>query len=587
MKKLIKLSLALAVVAMATTSCNCFKKMAKNSDLVSVSCTPEVLVLNNGEVPVELTVDFPAKFFNKKAIVKVTPVFVYESGETAVAPFYLQGSKVKENYKVVDFTNGGVVTEKFSVKYTDEMRRSELHLRMEVVCKCEDCDSYVLVDPATAKTITKDQQEVLAANPNSAEAVQILRSCGVKVADGINTLQSDINYGSIMDEMADNYKRVTTTVEKADIKYSINSSRVNAKEVDSAASTAAFKSIVATNVTNDRAKQTLYANGYASPDGPEKFNDKLSKARSESGQDTMEKLLAEYGLDIDAASYGEDWAGFKELVASSDIEDKNLILQVLSLYDSSTQREAEIKNLSSVFAELKSDILPQLRRTQMMNKIDLQGKTDAEMLALVKANRYTDLNVEEILHICNNLDVNDATKATLLDYASKKYNDARCYNNLGVVYTSMGETEKASKAFDSAIKSGAKASELSKNMALLNLAEGDVDAAKTYAAGADASTKSAIAAAQGEYTSAVKGLSGYNAAIAYAQSGNYSAAKSALSSEKSADAEYLSAVIASMEGDVKTSETKLKSAIKMDKSLVEKAATDVNLQNLYESGFKL
>ncbi len=587
MKKLIKLSLMLAVVMMAATSCNCFKKMAKNSDEVSVSCTPEVLTLNNGEVAAELAINFPAKFFNKKAIVKVTPVFVYESGETAAEPFYLQGSKVNGNYKVVDYSNASTVTEKFSVAYTDEMRRCELHARVEVVCKCEDCDAFVLVDPATGKTITKDQQEVLAANPDSAEAAQIRLSCGVKLADGINTLQSDINYGELMDNMADNYKRVTTTVEKADIKYAINSSRVNTKEVESAESTAEFKNIVATNLNNDRATQTLYANGYASPDGPETFNDKLSKARSETGQDTMEKLLAEYGLSIDAASYGEDWEGFKELVASSDIEDKNLILQVLSLYDSSTQREAEIKNLSSVFAELKSDILPQLRRTQMMNKVDLQGKTDAEMLALVSAKRYADLNVEEILHICNNLDVDDATKATLLDYASKKYNDARCYNNLGVVYTSMGETEKASEAFASAIKSGAKADELSKNMALLSLAEGDVDAAKSYAAGADASTKSALAAAEGSYTSAASSLSGYNAAIAYTQAGNYSAAKSALSSETSADAEYLSAVIASMEGDVKTAETKLESAIEMDSSLAEKAATDVNLMNLYESGFSL
>ncbi|MFI3248274.1 MAG: hypothetical protein R3Y39_03995 [Rikenellaceae bacterium] len=587
MKKLIKLSLMLAVVAVATTSCNCFKKMAKNSDQVSVACTPEVLALNNGEVPVELSIAFPAKYFNKKAIVRVTPVFVYETGESAAEPFILQGSKVKENYKVVDFTNGAVVTEKFSVAYTDAMRRSELHLRVEVVCKCEDCDAFVLVDPTTGKTITKDQQEVLASNPDSAEAAQILRTCGIKVADGVNTLQGDIDYGALMDEMDDNYKRVTTTVEKADIKYAINSSRVNTKEVEKAESTSEFKNIVATNLNNDRATQTLYANGYASPDGPETFNDKLSKARSESGYEVMEKLLSEYGLDIDKAAYGEDWDGFKELVMASDIEDKNLILQVLSLYDSSTQREAEIKNLSSVFAELKSDILPQLRRTQMMNKVDLQGKTDAEMLALVEAKRYADLNVEEIMHICNNLDVDNETKVALLDYASKKYDDARCYNNLAMVYTTMGETDKAATALKSAISSGAKADELSKNFALLNLAEGDVDAAKTYAAGADATTQSAIAAAQGDYTAATKAMDGYNAAIAYTQVGNYSAAKSALSSDDSAEAEYLSAVVASLEGDVKTAESKLESAISMDSSLAEKAASDVNLMNLFESGFEL
>ena len=47
------------------------------------------------------------------------------------------------------------------------------------------------------------------------------------------------------------------------------------------------------------------------------------------------------------------------------------------MYSSSTQREDEIKNMSSVFNELKKDILPQLRRSVIVNTIDLEGKTDA------------------------------------------------------------------------------------------------------------------------------------------------------------------------------------------------------------------
>ena len=128
---------------------------------------------------------------------------------------------------------------------------------------------------------------------------------------------------------------------------------------------------------NDRATQNIAVKGYASPDGPVKFNDKLSKARSESGKKVVAKLLKDSGLDIDAAAYGEDWDGFKELVEQSNIKDKDLILQVLSLYNSPAERETEIKNMSTVFNELKKDILPQLRRSVIVNTIDLEGKTDA------------------------------------------------------------------------------------------------------------------------------------------------------------------------------------------------------------------
>ena len=186
---------------------------------------------------------------------------------------------------------------------------------------------------------------------------------------------------------ANDYKNVTTVVTKADILYKINSSKVSKKAIKTE-DLANLEAKVAENKANDRATQSVYVNGYASPDGPEKFNDKLSSARSESGKKAIEKLLADAGLQIDAASYGEDWEGFKEAVAASNIEDKEIILQVLSQYDSSAQREKEIKNLSAVYGTLKKEILPQLRRAQIVNSADITGKTDDEMLALFKAGNF-------------------------------------------------------------------------------------------------------------------------------------------------------------------------------------------------------
>ena len=349
----------------------------------------------------------------------------------------------------------------------------------------------------------------------------------------------------------------------------------------------AFVENVVAQLANDRATQNLFVNGYASPDGPEKFNDKLSNARSESGHKAASKLLKETGMELDAASYGEDWEGFKELVAASNIEDKDIILQVLSRYDSSTQREAEIKNMSAVFTALKKEILPKLRRAQLVNSTDIKGKTNDEMAALINAGRLEELTNEELLYMAESVITDPKVQATVLEYAAKKFNDARAYNNLGVAYAKMGEVKKALASFEKAAQMGLNTNEVNCNLALANLADGNVAKAQQYAAAADAKTKAMMAAAQGSYSAAASTVAGYNAAIANFMNNDLTAAKKAITSDASAKADYLRAVIASKEGDLETAKAQLKSAVAKDAALAAKAANDVNLANLFASGFKL
>ena len=349
----------------------------------------------------------------------------------------------------------------------------------------------------------------------------------------------------------------------------------------------AFKENVVANQANDRASQKLYVNGYASPDGPEKFNDKLSSARSKSGHKAAQKRLKDTGMELDAASYGEDWEGFKEMVAASDIEDKDLILQVLSRYDSSTQRESEIKNMSAVFTELKKEILPKLRRAQLINSTDIKGKTNDEMAALINEGRLEELTNEELLYMAESVLTDAKAKVAVLEYTAKKFNDARAYNNLGVVLAQLGDKAKALTAFEKAAQLGLNNNEINSNLALANLANGNVAKAQQFAAAADAKTKSLISAAQGSYSAAASTLEGYNAAIASTLNNDLSAAKKAIAAETTAKADYLRAVIASKEGDLETAKAQLKSAIAKDATLAAKAAKDVNLANLFASGFKL
>ena len=575
MKNLFKLSAVLAVVVLTLSGCNCFKKMAKNQDDVKLTCTPEVLVLNNGKVDADIAVTFPEKYFNAKAVLKVTPVIVFEGGEVAGTTQYFQGSKVDDNYTVIDKKMGGNYTMHVSFPYDARMACSELQLRAEIKCPKGKCKEFTLVNLNNGAIPTKEEAAVLAAG--GAEADALKRAFGLTVAQGVNTLQRDLNFASAMQDMESGYKNVITEVTKADYKYAINSSRL-AKKAKTSEDLTAFQQKAAEQKDNDRIKQNIYVNGYASPDGPEKFNDKLSAARSESGKKAAEELLKEIGLSLDAASYGEDWEGFKELVAASNIEDKALILSVLESYTSSSEREEQIKNMSNVFTALKKEILPQLRRAQLVNSSDITGKTDDEMAALVRAGKFAELDEKELLHIASTGKLTAAEKIATLEVAAREYKSAAAYNNLGVAYAEVGEGAKAAAAFANAVKAGANASAINNNLALVNLMNGNTEAAKAYTANASKEAKALAAAAEGNYAQAQSQLEGYNAAIAATMNADYTAAKQFIANDKSADADYLRAVIATKQGDMAAATAELKSAIAKDASLAERAKKDVNLR---------
>ena len=575
MKNLFKLSAVLAVVVLTMSSCNCFKKMAKNQDEVNITCTPEVLVLNNGKVDADITVTFPTKYFNAKAVLKVTPVIVFEGGEVAGTTQYFQGSKVDNNYTVIDQKNGGQYTMTVSFPYDERMACSELQLRAEIKCPKGKCKEFTLVNLNNGANPTKEEAAILAAG--GAEADAIKRAFGLTVAQGVNTLQRDLDFASAMQPMASGYKNVITEVTKANYVYAINSSRLT-KKAQSSDELTAFQQKASEQKENDRIKQNIYVNGYASPDGPEKFNDKLSAARSQSGKKAAEKLLEEIGLSLDAASYGEDWEGFKELVAASDIADKELILSVLNSYSSSSEREEQIKNMSQVFGALKKDILPQLRRAQLVNSSDITGKTDDEMAALVRAANFSALDEKEMLHIASTGKLTLNEEVVVLEVAANNYKSAAAYNNLGVAYAEAGEGAKAAEAFAAAVKAGGNASEINNNLALVNLMNGNTEAAKAYTANASKEAKALAAAAEGNYAQAQSQLEGYNAAVAATMNADYTAAKQFIANDASADADYLRAVIATKQGDMATATAELKSAIAKDASYAERCKKDVNLR---------
>jgi Flp pilus assembly protein TadD/outer membrane protein OmpA-like peptidoglycan-associated protein len=566
MKKFATVGLALSLMAAMFVSCGeCYEKMQKNQDQIQVTCNPEVLVLKGSNVSTDITVSFPENYFNKETILKITPVLVYEGGELVGTTKYVQGEDVVGNYTTISRFEGGSYSQNVVFPFVKEAAMGTLELRIEAKCydDCKETADFVPVATlAAAKGIS---------------AIQNLANNSIACCD--NACAAGGNGLAVLEH---NFQRASTTSQEAEILYKINSSVVNKKQL-TAEQIALFKDFVAANSTAERTTlSNIYASGYASPDGPEKFNNKLSEQRSKTGAKAIKKeLKAVEGLNYEIASYGEDWDGFKTLVENSNIEEKDLILNVLQMYSSPVERDKEIQNMSAVFKVLAEEILPQLRRTRFAVEATYAGLTDEEILAAAKAGD-NNLDIEHLLYAAT-LTNDKAEKAAIYEFAAATYHDARAYNNLAVVKAQQGELNAAKTAFEKAAQMGA-SSEVANNLATVAVAMGDLEAAKKYLAGVESeaakANKGAIALAEGNYQEAKANLKGYNLAVAELCDNNIEAAKAAIAEVKGADADYIRAIIANREGETEKAVAYLKSAVAAKPALKAQAENDIEFAAL-------
>ena len=514
MRKQIK-NLAMAVVAIAAVGCASPEKMAEMAESVTVTCDPSPLEVVAGKIDATVSVTYPADYFHKKAILEVTPVIVFDGGEAKMTPFMYQGEKVKDNYTVVS-SDGQTVTEKVHFDYVEGMEACHLELRGVVKYKARTWDLPIK-----------------------------------KVADGANTTYMLVALGGKAGHVAykaDNYQEVIPQTAEGQILYTINSADVRRKELKSE-SIKDFQAALDEIKANER--KTLKGTevvAYASPDGGESLNAKLSDKRSQSGAKAWSKVIGGREVaDPEVKSVGQDWEGFQELVAKSDIEDKDLIIRVLSMYSDPAVRESEIKNMSEVYTVLKKEVLPELRRARFIANVEYQNYTAEELLKLVEEN--SDVLDEEALLRSASLVKDLDAKAALYKKAIDKYNSDRAQFNLGVVYLEQGELGKAEKAF---AKVETKDADLKTAEGVIALRNGDLAAAeKAFAAAGDTENQAVVDILNGNYAkaaAALKGTNSFNEALADVLTDNLSAASAALKCS-CPKAEYLRAIIAARQGN--------------------------------------
>ncbi|MCR4565649.1 MAG: hypothetical protein K5651_06130, partial [Bacteroidales bacterium] len=428
-----------AVLGLAAIACSNPKKMAEQAENVIVACEPETLEVVAGKVDVKVDVTYPAEYFLPDVYLKVTPVVVFEGGEVKLSEFNYQGEKVQDNYKVVP-SAGGVVTENISFDFQPGMEKCYLELR---------------------GVVSKGKQSV---------ELPIK-----KAADGCNVTYMLVKKCGQVDYKADNYQEVRYENPEAQILYTIGSSDVRGSQLRGQ-SVKDFQAALKEAKENERKTITgVDIVAYASPDGGEELNTKLSDKRSGSANKAFGKVVKDKEMTAsEIRSVGQDWEGFQELVSESNIEDKDLILRVLSMYSDPAVREKEIKNMSAVYKSLAKQVLPELRRARFIATVENKNFTAEELATLVEEN--IDVLDEEALLRAASLKEKDADKVAIYRKAVEKFASARAQYNLAVALFKSGDKAAAKTELDKC----AKDADVNNLYGVIALSDNDIAAAADF-----------------------------------------------------------------------------------------------------------
>lgn len=546
---------AVAVSALMLTGCS--KKM---NPFVADNFTvnPNPLEVVGEKVPATVTARVPAKFFKKNATVTVTPYLVYAGGEAASQAYTFQGEKVRGNAPVINYDNGGTATIPVSFNYIPEMIKSELYLSFNVT---QGSKQYVL--------------------PR------------VKVADGVVATAALASAEGVTPALgADAFQRIINEKYAADILFLINQANIRPGQLTSKQMDELNKELADAHADARREIEEINIESYASPDGTLEFNTKLAQNRENNTKDYMNKKLKKDNISdfgqLTANFTAEDWEGFKKLVSASNIQDKDLILSVLSMYKDPEQREREIRNLTSIFDQLAETILPQLRYSRITASINVIGKSDEEIQQAFAKDPST-LSVEEILY-CATLTDDNNQKMKVYNVAASLYpNDYRTFNDLGLTQYKAGDIKAAKKSFEQAARLNPQAPEPQMNLGLIAMVNKDYRAANQKlgaAAGVDelGDALGTYYLLTGDNAAAVKAFGNTksnNAAVAQILTKDYNRAKSTLGAIATPDATtyYLMAVLGARTNNDNMVNTNLRQAARLDRSIVERAANDLEFAN--------
>ena len=565
MKKTLGFIAVVALSGLITVSCSSLKKMKKRAGEITYSVTPETLVAKGGMVDLKIDVTFPAKYFNKKVAIEATPVLRFKGGEKAYEMKAIQGEKVQGNAEVIPYETGKTVSYMSRIPYEDAMRLSDLEID--------------ITGAKGAKTVKFDPR---------------------KIGDGVIATETLVVNAPATSVGEDKFQRIIKQQEEAAIYYLINSANIRSKEMTSEE----MKKLEA-YIKEAATKENMNLNGidvrsYASPDGAYDFNEKLANQREKNSSAFLKKQMKKGKVEqykdenfFKDFVVAEDWDGFKKAMEESNIQDKELILRVLSMHSDPEVREREIRNIASAFAVVADQILPKLRRSLFVVNTELIGKSDDELKALAKSNP-SDLNVEELLYSATLFD-NNNDKLAIYEACMRQFpNDWRGFNDAGMIQFEMGNIAAAQANFNKANSMSANNPVVQNNLGAVALKNGDLKQAEVYFGAATGAgqevnyNKGIVAIKSGDYAAAVNYFGQcncVNAALANVLAGNNNEALKKLNAENKECpmSYYLKAVIGARTNDATAVIENLKKACSLDASFKQLAATDMEFVKFFEN----
>ncbi len=548
-KKTLPLSaLALTIFAFLATSCSNLKPLASSN----FNATPAPLETVGNEIPVTVNGTFPEKWFNKNATVRITPVLKYAgTKETYATSQTYQGENVSGNAIEIPYTRGGNFSMNFKFPYQPEMLASELLMRFDAKIKNKQ-----------------------------------IKLPDVKVADGVIATSALASPQTTTPSVADDgFQRIIKQAQDANIHFVIQQANLRASELNKA-DMQTWKQRVQEAFNDPRQNLDIEVSAYASPDGGLTLNERLAEQRERNTTQYLESELKRNRINAPVSAHytAQDWEGFRQLVEASDLQDKDLVLRVLSMYPDPETREREIKNISFVYNDLAEVILPQLRRSRVTANIEIIGKSDDEIRGFWQ-NDPQKLSVEELLY-ASTLTNSPEEKEKIYQYATVHFpQDYRGWNNLGTVYYSRNEINSAKQAFDRAALVAPNAAEVNVNKALLSLMDGNTDTARELLGSSSGARNLEDAMGllylmEGSYNQAVDAFGdtkSNNAALTQLLTRNYNDAERTLQAIENPDATtyYLMAILGSRTNNFSNVIANLRSAITMDSTLANKALNDL------------
>ncbi len=545
MKNVLKV-LALAGATLLLGSCKSLKLTNKQ---VYVEPKPIELVANQVQGKVHL--NFPKKSFPKKAVLRITPVIRYAGGERSAKDVYFQGEKAYNNYTIMPYKSGANESFNFVIPFVPQMKSGTLFLKL-----------------AVKKGSSWKQLPEL------------------RIAEGVRVTESYATVEGISPALApDGFQRIIKEAYDANIMFQIQQANVRSSEANKE-DVEEWKYIVQNAKETPNQKVSVEVQAYASPDGNQELNERLSESREKNTRSVLKREFRKQKMsdvEINAHYTAEDWEGFKKLVEASDLQDKDLVLRVLEMYPDAESREREIKNISAVFSQLADEILPKLRRSRLVANIEIIGKTDEEILDWVKkAPGY--LSIEELLHAAT-LVQDRQEKIKIYRIVNKIFpKDYRAYNNIGAVLYQAGTLDLAEVWFKKAEKCASN-NVTKMNKGLIYLTQGKTQEATDLIAMATDVPEGGQALGylylkQGEYAKAQKLYGDYasnNSVVAHILNKDYRKAMKTLKAIATPNGMtyYLKAVLSARQHDKREVKKALEQAIKLNPQLFHLVKEDL------------